>query len=173
MWWRLTVASVLFAIQLTYANHIVQNQGPCNFLDTINITSGHPDQNGNFHHKGIVYKKGTFQEYDHIVENYTQMIRVEPHIRGCVCGYKPCIRLCCTGKDSSSSPCVTTDTMRVPTQDEDEEEIDLKGKSYGVLVGKPCGRMYKLEPTEYDYDRWFFSVSKSHSPKNVSIEAST
>jgi hypothetical protein len=56
---------------------------------------------------------------------------------------------------------VKTKTISVPTQDEDEEEIDLSGKRYGVLTGKPCGQMYKLEPAEYDYDRWFFSVSEN------------
>lgn len=163
MWYRFAVIFAFVGCQLINASHIVQKQGPCNFYDTVNITSGHLDQHGNFHHKGMVYKKGTFQEYDHIVENYTRMVRVEPHVRGCICSYKTCIRLCtepCFGNDNTNSSCVKTKSLLVPTQEGDEEEIDLNGKRYGVLTGRPCEKMYKLEPTEYDYDKWFFAVSK-------------
>lgn len=142
-------------------SHIVQMQGPCNFLNTINITSGHMDQNGNFHHKGVVFKKGMFAEYNYIVENLTELVKVEPHTRGCLCDIKPCIRLCCVGGSPNSSACVKTDTLIVPTHDEDEE-IELSGNRYGVLTGRPCGLMYKLEPEDYPDDRWYFVVSDRH-----------
>jgi hypothetical protein len=158
MWCRLAVILVVFGCHLISAEPPVQSRGPCNILDSINITDGHPDQNGNFHHKDVVYRKGTFQSYNYIVENFTNVVKVEPHVRGCICMYKPCIRLCCKDGDTKNPPCVKTPTINVPTQDE-EEEIDLSGKKYGVLSGRMCKSMYKLEPTEYDYDRWTFMVS--------------
>lgn len=142
-------------------SHIAQMQGPCNFLNTINVTTGHLDQNGNFLHKGVVFKKGMFAEYNYIIENLTEIVKVQPHIRGCLCDIKPCIRLCCVGGPANSSACVKTETLIVPTHDEDEE-IELSGSRYGILVGRPCGTMYKLEPADYPDDRWFFVVSDVH-----------
>lgn len=161
MWCQLVVIFVISGCLLINAgdtSHLVQMQGPCNFLNTVNITSGHLDQNGNYLHKGVIFKKGLFAEYNYIVENLTELIKVEPHIRGCLCDIKPCIRLCCKGTLASSSACIKTDTFTVPTNDEDEE-IDITGKRFGVLVGRPCGIMYKLEPEDYPDDRWYFVVS--------------
>lgn len=164
MWCQLVAIVVIIGCHLSDArdtSHIVQMQGPCNFLNTINITSGHLDQNGNFHHKGVVFKKGLFAEYNYVVENLTELVKVEPHIRGCLCDIKPCIRLCCVGEPTNSSTCVKTETLVVPTHDEDEE-IELAGNRYGVLIGRPCGLMYKLEPEDYPDDRWYFVVSYDH-----------
>ena len=159
MWCRLAVIFMILKSCLTSADHFLHHQGPCNFIDTINITSGHPDQNGNFHHNGVIYKKGTFLEYNYVVEDFTKKVEVEKHIRGCVCLYKACIRLCCTDTEDANSTCIKTESINVPTQDDEEEEIDLNGKTYGVLTGRPCRQMYKLEPAQYEYDRWIFSVS--------------
>lgn len=137
-----------------------QVQEPCDFLDTVNITSGHLDQHGNILYDGTIYKKGLYSEFDYVVENKTVKIKVEPHIRGCICSFKPCIRICCVGDASGKPFCVHSDTLTVPTQD-DEVEIDLKGQTYGVLVGLSCGETYKLEPKDYTEDRWFFMVSTS------------
>lgn len=156
---RLVLIAGIIGCHLSVATHIVQMQGPCNFMDTINITAGHEDQNGNFHFKGTVFKKGLFAEYNYVIENLTDVVKVDPHIRGCICGMKPCIRLCCHGDQGNSSACVRTDTLIVPTSDDEEEEIDLLGNRYGILIGKPCVGMYKLEPQDYVYDRWVFVVS--------------
>lgn len=158
-WRRFVLISVIIGYHLSAASHIVQMQGPCNFMDTVNITSGHEDQNGNFHYKGSIFKKGMFATYNYIVENLTEVVKVEPHIRGCVCDIKPCIRVCCLADQSNSSACIKTETIKVATSDDEEEEIDLLGNRYGVLIGQPCLGMYKLEPEDYVYDRWVFVVS--------------
>lgn len=146
-------------LNLSNASLQVQNKGPCEFSETINITSGHLDQNGNFHHKGIVYKKEFFAEYHYVIKNLNDMVNVEPHFRGCLCRIKPCIRLCCVGGKENGDNCVTSETLIVPTREEDEE-INLTGtSSYGVLVGRNCGKMYALDPQDYPDDKWFFSVS--------------
>lgn len=165
MWCRLMVSLVIIGCHFSEASHFVQMQGPCNFLDTVNITSGHFDQNGNYHHKGTVFKKGMFAEYNYVVENVTQMVKVEPHIRGCICDLKPCIRLCCIEEETNNSACIQTDKLVVPTPLE-TEEIDLNGNRYGVLIGRPCAKMYKLEPQDYSADRWFFVVSNIYFRKS-------
>lgn len=142
--------------------HMIQAQGPCNFLHTVNITSGHLDQNGNYHHKGNVYKQGTFAEYNYIVENLTEVVKVKNHVRGCLCDKKECIRLCCISDQKNDTKCIGGDTLTVPTRDDDEEIINLNANRYGVLVGRPCGRMFKLEPQDYSYDKWYFVVSAIH-----------
>lgn len=156
MWCRLVIFVILGSYFIE-ANHIIQEQGPCNFLDTVNITSGHYDQYGKYRYKGLVFEKEMFAEYNYIVENLTIMVKVEPHIRGCICDLRPCIRLCCVEEESNSSTCIQTETLTVPTHDEDEE-IDLTANRYGVLVGRPCAKMYKLEPQDYPDDRWYFVV---------------
>jgi len=95
-----------------------------------------------------------FGEYNYVIENLTERIWVEPHYRGCICDLKPCIRLCCDDPDREI--CVTTDTIFVSTHEDPDAEIDLTGDKYGVLVGKTCKNQYKLEPKDYDDDKWYF-----------------
>lgn len=135
--------------------HLSNASVPCNYQDTINITLGHLDQEGQFHYDGMVFKKGMFAEYDYTIEKNTEIVKVQPHFRGCICELRPCIRLCC-----AEESCIS-DTLVVPTHEEDEE-IDVKGKTYGVLTGRPCEQMYKLDPQEYSDDIWYFVVSPSY-----------
>lgn len=156
MWCRLAVILTFFGC--LSAEHLIQNFGPCNFFETINITSGHLDQYGNFHHDDVVYRRGTFQEYDYILRNFSIHVKVPVHVRGCVCLYKTCIRLCNKCDNELTENCVRSSRLIMPTED-DEEEIDLDDNKFGVLVGKPCNRMYELEPAQYPDDQWTFSVS--------------
>lgn len=126
----------------------------CDFIDTVNISSGHLDQIGNFHHKGIIYKKEMFANFDYVVENLKEIKKVEPHVRGCVCKLKSCIRLCCR---ENLDGCVKSEKLSVPTES-GNEEIDLKSDKFAVMDGWPCEEMYILEPEEFDYDKWYFQV---------------
>lgn len=168
MWCRLIAISLIAGCCLGDPLAIAQMYGPCSFIDTINITSGHLDQNGNFHYQGNIFKKGMFDVYNYVVENLTEVVKVPPHTRGCICGLKPCIRLCCIAEESNNEACVRTDTLRVPTRDE-EIEIDRFGDDYGLLVGRPCGKMYKLEPQDYADDRWYFEVSQKQHLKLIDV----
>lgn len=155
----LAIADTGFSLEPSDPGHMITHQGPCSFQHTVNISSGHLDQNGNYHHKGNVYRKGKFAEYNYIVENLTEVIKVENHVRGCICDMKECIRLCCIAERNNDSKCISSETLTVPTPDDEEETINLSGNRYGVLVGRPCGRMYALEPRDYEYDKWSFVVS--------------
>lgn len=163
------LATLVVTVLLVINCHYVSSEyyklpvGPCDFIDTINITSGHKDIHGNYIYNGDTYHKGLYAEYNYVVENFTETLTVEPHIRGCLCKLKPCIRLCCLIDEndpkplSDTNPCIgIEETISVPFEDSDDLEIRLNGGDYGVMVGKPCASMYKSEPNEYPDDTWHF-----------------
>jgi Methuselah N-terminus len=163
--WRVALLSAILGFQLALADLHGSKKSFCHFLDTVNVTAGRLDQFNNLHHNGMVYQKGTFEQYDYVMENGTEL-KVPMHTRGCVCGLKPCIRLCCAVEEEDHELCIPSSaTLNVPTQDEDEE-ISLTSKTYEVLVGRPCKQMYKLEPQDYPDDKWIFSVSRA--TRNIS-----
>lgn len=143
---------IVFMLTLGSSSSNILNHGPCNFMDTVNITGGYKDSERKYHFQEIAFDFGTYMEYDYIIVNLSEKIQVEPHIRGCICQYRPCIRICCQNTDKM---CVKTDVlMNVPLLDGEERNIDLKSNEFGVLVGKPCVEMYKLEPMDYADDKW-------------------
>ena len=147
---------VLFMLAIKSASSNVLNEGPCNFLDTVNITEGWKDINGDFHYKEIIFRFGTYAEYSYIFENNTEKVPVEPHFRGCICKYKPCVRICCKPSDDENKKnCLISDTLlNIPIEDGEEKNISIYTDEFGVLFGKPCVEMYKLEPLDYEYDKW-------------------
>lgn len=156
------VVTVLLVNNCQYVSSEYYNNpvGPCDFIDTINITSGHKDKHGNFIYNGDTFHKGLYAEYNYVVENFTEKLIVEPHIRGCLCSVKPCIRLCCVSdkndpkQSSDFNPCIDEETISVPFEDNDDLEIRINDGEYGVMIGKPCVKMYKAEPNEYPDDSW-------------------
>lgn len=124
--------------------------GKCNLLDTINITDGHADNKGNFIHEGVTYKPGYFGLSNFIYQKSVK-IPVIQHLRGCICSYKPCIRMCCTHE----SHCTNDFSIMVPTADEESSiMIDSSQSDFGILSGNPCTQSFKLEPDDYDEDKW-------------------
>lgn len=68
---------------------------PCNFFDSVNITDGRKLKNQSIIFDGIEYPKWQYAEFDYIINNGIDRSSVHPHIRGCLCNRKPCLRLCC------------------------------------------------------------------------------
>ncbi|CAG9805772.1 unnamed protein product [Chironomus riparius] len=125
----------------------------CKFIDTVNITDGFKDSNQNFIYNDEVYPLGTYQEFDYI-ENHVQVkTSVNPHIRGCVCKLKPCIRFCC---HKNSKDCIPSNKLTVDNENEESEVININENKYGILIGRPCEKIYHLTPDDYDDDRWNF-----------------
>lgn len=148
---------IIISIGMGSASVVTMMQGPCNFYDTINITSGHRDDKENFIYKDVVFRYGTYGLYDYVIENSTVKVFVDPHYRGCVCEYKPCIRLCCLeSAGGKNERCLKTQEFQVETNDGEEKTLDIHSDEYGVLMGRPCNRMYQLEPQDYPDDHWTF-----------------
>lgn len=135
--------------------HCKEWKGNCKLMDTINITDGHADSYGNFVHQGINYSPGSFGVSNYIFAK-TREVPVDQHMRGCVCLYKTCIRICC----SSRNECLNEFSLLVPMHDESEYEIDSNSNEFGILRGTVCAHTYRLEPTEYENDKWIFMTVK-------------
>jgi Methuselah N-terminus len=169
---KVIVAALVLVFTRIDANEIRLKKLSCNFRDTINITNGALDQEGRFHHDGLIYEKGMFAEFNFIYLNYSHEISVDPHIRGCVCELKKCIRVCrfCNENDALANfTCVKTKKLAVHVDGDADEikQIPLTGKNleYAVLEGRRCQRMYQLEPMSYDSDKWNFKdVSINSNP---------
>lgn len=125
-------------------------------MDTVNITGGWKDVDRSYHYDGIVFRFGTYAEYDFIFTNLSERIPAHPHMRGCICEYRPCIRTCGMCDDGDlKKHCMKTDVLQnVPVEDNEEKNISIFTKEFGVLMGKPCVEMYKLEPLDYVDDKW-------------------
>lgn len=164
----ITLALLSALTLLTYAHEIPQNKTNCPIRETINITEGGAiDNYGRFHHGGLIYESGQFAEFDYVFFNSTHEIPADPHIRGCVCALRPCIRLCkkCSEFDpKANGTCVKTDVLTVPSDADGlvMEHVKLDGEKYQVLVGRPCREMFHLDAVTYpDDDVWYFDVSSA------------
>lgn len=130
----------------------------CDFIDTVNITAGSLNHKGNYVHNRIVYTKEFYATFDYIIDRFDGKRPVAPHIRGCICKLKPCIRVCCRETTESEADCVKNNDLIVPTRNR-AEEIDLLSEKFAIIDGWPCELMYDLEPEENDYDEWIFEVN--------------
>ncbi|KAG5679684.1 hypothetical protein PVAND_009237 [Polypedilum vanderplanki] len=136
----------------------------CDFRDTVNITGGQKDGD-NFIFNNDTYSFGYYGEFDYIFQNYDEIIKVDLHIRGCVCHIKPCIRICCNEyREPIDRFCTKTNQLEF----DNGETIDLKGEKYGVLIGRSCQSMFML----IEEDEWTFHDGKIHTPLTNFVDTS-
>jgi len=115
---------------------------PCKFIETINITSGYKDINQNFVYKSDIFPLGTYGEFDYIEDYAHVKVSVNPHIRGCICKNKPCLRFCCLENDDD---CLQPNEFSVRNEDNEEEIVSVGDNKYGILLGRSCEEMFVLE----------------------------
>ncbi|XP_070491588.1 G-protein coupled receptor Mth2-like [Chironomus tepperi] len=164
MEWKLLIAVFIFI------SRSVESSLPCSFIETVNITGGYVDINQNFIDKSDVYPLGSYQEFDYIEDIAKKRVSVDPHIRGCVCKLKPCIRLCGPSFEKNPDDFVQPDSFSVINDNNEDETIDLNDNYYGILVGRPCKVLYELDVTDYDDDRWNFLKNGSiYKPENKQV----
>lgn len=139
-------------VNFAYANAI-----NCHLRDTINVSSGTIDDNGRLVHNGLIYDKEQFAKFSDIYKDFTNIEKVEPHLRGCVCELKKCLRVCrFCNENEPTEQCVSTKKLLMPN----DEEISLENTSeFAVIEGKPCKVMYIMDPVSYDEDSWTFNVN--------------
>lgn len=141
---------------------------PCKFIDTVNISDGYYDSNQNFVYNGDIYPVGIFQEFDYVEDHSQNKTSVDPHLRGCVCKLKPCIRVCCFNKAEKNSKCLGSDKFNVKNEDNKDEEVNINDNKYGILYSRPCSDMYILEPEGDERDEWnFLKVNKFKNNQNI------
>lgn len=103
----------------------------CRFVDTVNITNGEIDENGNIMHNGDIYSMLMYDTYDYIIEDFktNEKIPVPSHVRGCICKVKNCVRIC----DRYNF----TTTIKVSIGGDRMEVVDLAKTDLTIVHGKP------------------------------------
>ena len=118
----------------------------CNFANTVNITAGHRFPNGSYEYENVIYDERFYKNYDFIIGENREKIKVEKHIRGCLCAIKLCVRICKDYDDHHH--------IKVYNEEEIEHKINLKNNTdYHIMTHRPCYEMYELDDEE---DKWLF-----------------
>lgn len=90
---------LVFGILLTFLNSndalYINNELPCHFQDSINITNGQLQADGARIHDGTIYSKEQYALVNYRITDGKARVPVKSHLRGCPCNVKPCISLCC------------------------------------------------------------------------------
>lgn len=145
---------------------------PCDYIDTVNITSGQMDENGNIKFNGTIFPKETYAQYNYEIVNYAERKSVNQHTRGCICLIKPCIRLCCYKNPTNSIaiPCVSEDTFSVQNIDGNVQNVNLNDGNFGVVLGKPCLMMFLVDNQEHSDENWHLhKVSSTNFLNDMSL----
>lgn len=133
--WGLIVITQLISINCERLN----NQLPCDFLDSINITDGIHRNDQSITFNNITF---TRDQYGYVNENGTD----RSYPRGCICNLKQCVRLCCSyGEILTSDPQKRCQPHYKATDFEDEVLTDdettknqFKNKRFSYVHDRPC-----------------------------------
>lgn len=168
-WWPInksikTLIAVLLLIVIARSSDAARDNldVPCRFRDSINITDGVRDSDGNIIFENVTYGKNDYGTYDYEFVNDIERRSVESHIRGCVCRLKTCVRLCCARGEHFQSGCTRNESFydrQIALMDRENASVDLF-QEFGYVVGKPCNEVITMEPNEFPDDAWaMMSVS--------------
>ena len=135
----------------------------CRFHDSINITGSYQFRNGSREFENEIFHQEFTKQFDYIIVNGTKKT-VDLHLRGCICAFKSCIRICepfkqrQTGiENQPGQKQKSFNDIKIYNKYNESEVVDLINTHYHVLVGKPCRQSYLIgNGTEW----WqFLSVS--------------
>lgn len=121
---------------------------PCHFLDSINITDGALQTDNSIIFDGTKFIENQYSRIDYILDNGTHHKSVEPHLRGCLCSIKPCIRLCCPygtiqtkEKRCSRHEAATEFESEIYAENSNARTL-LENHHFGYVDGRPCNSFY-------------------------------
>lgn len=128
---------------------------PCHFLDSINITDGAMQSDKSIIFGGTTFNEDQYSLVDYKLDNGTQPIPIEPHLRGCLCNIKPCIRLCCPyGSIHQRLPSGGIGCQKQDTPVNFEKDIHVENSNvkrllenhhFGYVIDRPCNKFYIAE----------------------------
>uniref|UniRef100_A0A1Q3FLM5 Putative g-protein coupled receptor mth2 n=1 Tax=Culex tarsalis TaxID=7177 RepID=A0A1Q3FLM5_CULTA len=161
----LVVAVLGFAISAECLSQ-PQQQLPCEFRDSVNISGGTVDAQGNIHHDGITYEPRNYALISYDYEGFDNRVEVPvAYPRGCICRLRSCVRLCCPAgqwlaSDGNTSACVDSDGQRpfkvrvnVSSANGDVRSVNLlEEPKFGVVHQKPCAGMFPELLDEWSID---------------------
>ena len=96
---------ILYWLGLTIVWHdrfALSAENPCKFYDSIDISNGNKISSGSIIFDKVEYSPDFIFEANETLFNGT-LVPSKPHIRGCLCKIRNCIRLCCTDLDNCSN----------------------------------------------------------------------
>ncbi|KXJ82612.1 hypothetical protein RP20_CCG012774 [Aedes albopictus] len=137
---------------------------PCEFRDSVNITSGTRDALGNINHDGIVYTSQNFALIDYDYADYDVRVIVPKYYRGCICQVTKCVRLCCPIgqlylRDGESTDCVEKSDdfpvkllANVTTPNATKSVNIIEENIYGFIPQKPCPALMIEDIEEWALD---------------------
>lgn len=132
---------------------------PCSFRESINITAGYRDSDDAILFEGLMYTANDYGVYNYEFINDTIRQPVRPHLRGCICRLRSCVRTCCPrGQFYNESMCRKDEqfaNMRIDVLEPDNTtSVSLElFDEFAYINGRPCGAIFELDPI-YDEDRW-------------------
>lgn len=154
--------TVLLLVIVDHKNAYANNfHEPCHYLDSINITDGIYNKiDGSITFEGINYPISLYAPFDYELVDGSYRKTTTPHLRGCTCKLKPCVRMCCPrGQFLYKSHCYANDTVfDVPAPVSNDGSNFVKEEIFNIfnyVIGKPCHGITAMEPEEYpDTDSW-------------------
>ena len=139
----------------------------CNFEDTVNLTNAKKFTNGSYLYEDyVIIPPDLVSLYDYEELYDGERIAVQPHLRGCVCRDRNCIKFCC----HPTKELISEMSRVCAPHDLDEElaydpylTVTLKNgtkskvhatRDFVVIQGIPCEGGYPLLPQDDDDDKW-------------------
>lgn len=127
----------------------VEKEKPCSFFDTVNITDSLRNSDGSYQYFDIVIPENYTKMYDYIhLTSKFKKFKVPPHLRGCVCLFKKCIKMCSgpnigkfLGKPMED---LTSKDNKIEIMKGDSLEIVPLIDEFAVQEGRPCEILYDL-----------------------------
>lgn len=93
---------VIFIAVVVILKQFVSNPAdelPCTYFESINITDGVMQPNGDITYKNNVYSKNQYAKVNTVLSKDQNLngefIKVPSYYRGCLCNRKKCMRICC------------------------------------------------------------------------------
>lgn len=88
---------IILGFLCIFSNEVssIDDELPCNFIDSINISAGVLHFNQSILYNGMIFPEEQYAKVNYILTDGTKPTIVEPYFRGCPCKIRPCIRLCC------------------------------------------------------------------------------
>uniref|UniRef100_A0A034W0F2 G-protein coupled receptor Mth2 n=1 Tax=Bactrocera dorsalis TaxID=27457 RepID=A0A034W0F2_BACDO len=164
------ISLLLFGVCLLFGNaqSALSEIPNCVFEDTVNLTASTKFGNGSYLHEGLLVPAHLTGRYDYIELYDGERKQVEPHVRGCVCQLKKCVRFCCHPRAdmyrlSKDSPSLCAEELNEELKYSPYVNVTLHNSSrvlmhvldeFVVQQGIPCTDGYMLMPHMYEEDQW-------------------
>lgn len=170
--WPVVLFGIFFCVNSNDALE-PSNILPCDYADSINITSGILQSNRSYIFNGVTYPENHYAKINYTLDK-EKIIPQRPYIRGCLCNVKKCIRFCCPygsylelkngGGNCRGHKVAKNIDGEIINQNNETQRIKFH-EHFAVLHKYPCQNLHLPgEPFVIKHVRIFFlEISKSNN----------